>query len=418
MELGCWTYNTHKEIAEYANGLLWRFVLSNAKHIKTHNINFDLNGISKNDIEFLSSIHFILSDEIQIFIKTLIPKIINKMSKQIKSNKAIERNIIKGVIHWGETYKARSILNGDSSIFIYSSPSTNYNIDDNRLFIFILNKIDKISKSLITNEEIEKSNYSEKAKKEKWKERVIDIYHRVSSIKGLPFYSHINPYPNISKQDIERLRKSRYSYYRDLANTLTCYLNYSLNKFEFLQTKLKVNLLEPLNSDVLYELAVTFKVMSILDSNGWKEISKNLIKKDKEYLSYYKKNDCTIKIYTQQLPHKFTDISLYANLLNEYQMTKSLRRPDIILEIEKSSEQYFLILEVKRSEDKKYILDGVYKVLGYLKDFEKAKNLSAVLVSWKNCFNYKEYNEDICANICDWESCNDVIRSCLSKYET
>lgn len=46
----------------------------------------------------------------------------------------------------------------------------------------------------------------------------------------------------------------------------------------------------------------------------------------------------------------------------------------------------FLIIEVKRTKDKKYIVDSVYKVLGYIADFEEhfdpKQKPKGVLVVW------------------------------------
>jgi hypothetical protein len=64
----------------------------------------------------------------------------------------------------------------------------------------------------------------------------------------------------------------------------------------------------------------------------------------------------------------------------------SLRRPDILLEFNAETCD-FKLLEVKRTQNKRYIVDSVYKVLGYLKDFEKCftsgKMPHAILVVWE-----------------------------------
>lgn len=64
----------------------------------------------------------------------------------------------------------------------------------------------------------------------------------------------------------------------------------------------------------------------------------------------------------------------------------SLRRPDILLEFD-SDRCDFKLLEIKRTEDRRYIVESVYKVFGYLKDFENCFTLEemphAMLVVWE-----------------------------------
>lgn len=71
--------------------------------------------------------------------------------------------------------------------------------------------------------------------------------------------------------------------------------------------------------------------------------------------------------------------------MKQYGLDVSLRRPDILLEF-KNNRSDFKLLEVKRTQDKRYILDSFYKVLGYLKDFEKCfilENMpNGMLVVW------------------------------------
>ena len=74
------------------------------------------------------------------------------------------------------------------------------------------------------------------------------------------------------------------------------------------------------------------------------------------------------------------------DIFEYYDPNVSLRRPDIILKISKGNKKFYRLIEVKRTKDRNYIVDSVYKVLGYLNDFEwcfkKTNNPQGVLVIW------------------------------------
>ncbi|MFW6026660.1 MAG: hypothetical protein ACOCRX_09985, partial [Candidatus Woesearchaeota archaeon] len=158
------------------------------------------------------------------------------------------------------------------------------------------------------------------------------------------------------------------------------------NKGEnFLRDVLKNRILKPLNNNVLYELYVFFNILDVIEGQGWKLKSVNLIGGNSESVSVYSKNNETIKIYYQNLPKKLKEKSIYGNYLDFYDLNCRSRRPDVI--IEKDSQKY-CIIEVKRSANRGYIVDGVYKLMGYLKDFEKrvtngVSGVKGILTAWE-----------------------------------
>ena len=60
-------------------------------------------------------------------------------------------------------------------------------------------------------------------------------------------------------------------------------------------------------------------------------------------------------------------------------------RPDIILEFVEAN--LYRIVEVKRTDKRDYIVDSVYKVIGYLSDFKECfpnkKALDGILIVWE-----------------------------------
>jgi hypothetical protein len=57
--------------------------------------------------------------------------------------------------------------------------------------------------------------------------------------------------------------------------------------------------------------------------------------------------------------------SVYKEIFSEYDLTASIRRPDITALLSGTENNQTIIIEVKRTSDKGYITDSVYKTLGY-----------------------------------------------------
>jgi len=148
---------------------------------------------------------------------------------------------------------------------------------------------------------------------------------------------------------------------------------------ETLRRLIEKRILEPLEKDTLYELFVLFEVM---DSLGKPE-EINLIRPGAEAIGAYKIGEERVHIYFQKVKGLFKE-SEYKQIFDDYELDVSSRRPDIILCFER--EPRFEIIEVKRTINRDYVVDSVYKVLGYLADFRrhfgKEQKPKGVLVVW------------------------------------
>jgi hypothetical protein len=151
---------------------------------------------------------------------------------------------------------------------------------------------------------------------------------------------------------------------------------------QLLERLLKTRILEPLEKDRLYELYVLFEIMAALG----KPFEINLIKSGAEAIATYKLDTTDVKVFYQKASGLLEN-SVYKNVFDNYELDVSLRRPDIVLQIKTEKESKLLIVEVKRSINDDYIVDSVYKVLGYLADFKtqfpnEGQKPKALLVVW------------------------------------
>lgn len=105
-------------------------------------------------------------------------------------------------------------------------------------------------------------------------------------------------------------------------------------------------------------------------------------------------------------------------IFDDYELGVNLRRPDILIHFETRNK--LLLIEVKRSSDKRYIADGAYKVLGYLADFEKnfsdkQQKPKAVLVVW-NVIRIQKSRHEL--EILGYDSLEDGMKEIISSIQS
>ena len=153
---------------------------------------------------------------------------------------------------------------------------------------------------------------------------------------------------------------------------------------------LKSGWFEPLPDDDLFELYVLAVLIEIYEQDlGWKLTSLGLVHKGRKEVAKFVApgNNDSVSLYFEQSPVTFLDCeSRYTELLAEYAgLTGNVRRPDISILLRREDETVRLLLvEMKDSEDTGYIRESIYKVFGYVYDFESVwadqEQLKALLV--------------------------------------
>ncbi|MFF5818810.1 hypothetical protein [Lysinibacillus capsici] len=385
----CWTKETHNQIIDETSHYLWRFVQKNSELTSVDDLFMHLTKLAPKDLKLLGSIYFLLSEEVEVLINEVAPAILKKLSKITAKEARIYKGNARGKISWNKTYKERYAFGGDPSLFVCIQKSSDFDLPENRLLLYIIRQILKLSSNLLGTpvDDYNEVNFSQEAST-KWIDKVKMIFVKTQKLLKNPFISNIMELHELSLKVIISTKKVRGHAYKTLAeiadklylleNSLTKYLNEELNG----------KILKPLNKDTLYEIAVLFKIQEVLRANEFIENKVVLIGNGNNIVSKFEKSELKAKIYYQSLPKIFQQNSKYGPLMNAYGLSNKLRRPDILLEISNNNKKRFYIIEVKRSESRRYLVDGAYKLFGYLKDFEDVKSdthtLSGVLVGWSN----------------------------------
>lgn len=396
----CWNDEEHQKIVEYASTNLWRFIQHNATFYSKEQAFIDVTGLTRRNLAKLCDIYFLLADETEIFVTETAPAILNRLSKNSLTETSTLRGRVKGKVLWSKTMTTRYISGGDPSLFVCQQRSSIFDLPENRVLLFVLKQILRISENILGTDSLEYYEFEHGLKNGKWINIVKKLAYQCANLLRNPYIREISEIHDLSEKNIQETEKARGAHYTQLALTARILNKSQKRQVDFLYEKLSNRMLQPLNRDVLYEVAVLFKIMNHVRKNGWVEKKVNLIGGGSKIISRFVKDKTTLNIYYQSLPEVFVKKSKYKDLMDYYQIDVGYRRPDIILEwISENGQKTYCIVEVKRSKNREYLIDGLYKLLGYIKDFENAYihtfDSKGILVGWETNSSQlmKEKNE-------------------------
>lgn len=327
---------------------------------------FDL----ENDLETLRTIHFILSPQVLSFLKCL-PSLLRNLSHSTYRKNEEMRGRIRGNINWNDTIKNRlSSGYNDKTLFVCSPPNKYYNLEENQLLKFLLNKIIHLKEFNLPFAEPSKYEFDfEKIdESDDWYTKVRERYEVCKKTLKKVYFDDID---NIEKVSHKHLKKT--------AN----HKNFLYSKIVFDVYKLYYDLFISYDENVLREF-IQQTIIKSRDSNKLYELYvfselNNALPGKSEYMLFYDNNkgnmikkiwddEVWATIYYQTTPEDLDKISKYKKLCEGYSIGCKVRSPDVILKFEQDNT--YRLFEVKNTDNKNYVRDSIYKVMGYLNDFE------------------------------------------------
>lgn len=378
----CWTKKDKEFVLSYVKDKLYLFFYKEALPRLEHPIQ-SLMDLTEEDLEYLKAIHFLLSKEVNEFIDE-IPMILRNLSHSTQKEIIESRGAIRGRIDWGLTFKERYTRGVDPSLFMCKPASKMYDLPENQLLKFMLWKI----RSLTENIDIKlPEEFFEKEEFDNWIEIISSRYFKVNNASKNVYFQNISMPRAITPKILRKADGHRNKSYKKLVKCYKLYENlFKIKNEDILKKLIEKQILEPLNNNKLFEIYVLFKIINFLNQlDGNLEVG--LLKPGLDYIAQYKDKDTSICIFHQQMPSNFGKYSKYKEIFQCYDgLNVNLRRPDIVLKIETMQKKFYYIIEVKRTQKRGYIADSVYKVLGYISDFESCldleENPQGILVVW------------------------------------
>ena len=376
------------EIKKYLDS----YLLAGSVSFKSDDIQ-NLFKLTVEELNILKTIHFLLNDNVKELFMS-IPYLLRNLAHSTNKKDIESHGIVRGNINWSKTIKTRFSKGfNNPSLFICSIPLKHYDLIENKILKFILKKIIFRYENHLTFLKSKKSNINfENINKEyeNWYDKVSDMYRLSIQTLGNVYFDDINDLDDVSANDLNKLYNHKNSLYQCVAKVFELYENLFINdNKQCLINLIKNQLIVASNNDTLFEIYVFFNLISILDENCIENsFEMGLFHRKKNDPVTAKLNDGrSVNVYYQNVPEVFSENSLYRSLTenNEFNFSTSVRRPDLIVEIEKNGKSFHRIIEVKNSSRKDYMRNSFYKVLGYYKDFESVpftKNIPIVVINW------------------------------------
>jgi len=385
----CWTDEDYNEVLSFVEKYLWIFVQENAAIHKPEQIICNLAQLNQRELRLLQLVYFLLSESIQKSVKESTPHLLRRLAQSTDRMTAELKGSVRGNVDWNLTLKQR-LRTGFSNptAFVTRLPVKTYDLPETQALKYLLSHTNQLCLEVLGNisEPEEEENLSFESNN-KWKAQIRSLYHSTSIFLRNTYLRKIEIPIKITDLMLQKVRCARNPQFKNIYRSLRLYRRlFVQEEQETLRDCFSQGVLKPLNRDTLYEVYILFVTMASLEQTGWIREHFRLIGYGKGAILHYKHDNTTLQVYYQTLPASFAQNSLYTNLLRKYKIDVSLRRPDILLEFNAETCD-FKLLEVKRTQNRRYIVDSVYKVLGYLKDFEKCftsgKMPHAILVVWE-----------------------------------
>lgn len=324
----------------------------------------------------LKYVHLLKYYEDEGFIQN-IEKILFYLLKSTKHEVKIINGSIEGNIDWGRTYKERLKKgNVDLSLFVTKPKVSVYNNVPNMLYKYILEHL----LSLI-------DEYGVYGFQGEYTESLQETIKKIINHSRL---KNIIVPKKIDLKILNSIKNHKNPHYRRFYQFAKIYYKlYIINDKNELFKVLKSQLLVPKKDDKIYEYYVLFELLNVLEQRCIEESgskSLKLLKAGENTYFNYNFKGFKIKIHYQHTPNRFKEVSNYKKILKEYGYNDTVSIPDIVIEIEKGNKYIGAIIEVKYSDSRSYLGEGIQDAQSYLEDFKEVliKNCKILLAIWED----------------------------------
>ncbi|WP_230178372.1 hypothetical protein [Peribacillus sp. Bi134] len=366
---------SREELVQEINDFLLLNTYPSSKIIVGINVarSFDFTEIDPSLIPNLFRTQFLINPRVKNFINNL-SDIRQRLARTTYLNEEVTSGVIKGPINWGKTITLR-MSQGNSNFPLYVTKTRNktFDIPQNRLLVYLLKSVNELFKQI--NTQVIK-NLEDKSE---WDYILFKNYieyglFEIQKTMALKQIKEIDSPSNIDQRLLDIVGNSRDDFYIKLYEL---YLFYDViilqSDYQVLEESFTQALLERSKEEDLMEMAVVIKLLKkfSIKFHGVKR-KFGLFSAEANYLVSWELPNGVFTISLYNLP-PFINKTLYKNLLDQLGIPLKSRLPDISLYWQgEDGSKWVNFVEVKYTDvNSQYFRQSLYKVMGYLKDFEK-----------------------------------------------
>lgn len=380
-----WSNETRNEILSEIEGYLFTYLYAYSDSVSEIELAISkLTRLTPAELLLLKKIHFLESNETKTFIEVS-KKLVKNLSHSTENPVEINRGMVKGSIDWKKTLEERS-KEGFKNKSIFACRTTNkiYDLPENQLFKFLLNRVADFTRSNVIGDE--PSLKLKESEVEKWQDSIIKSRRTALKIRNKSHVRDVTDISYVKPKFVRRAYSNKNDQYKAVVDCYKLYRDLFLDDDSSLETLHKLILeyvLKPLNDNRLFEIYVLFRLVETLPND--ENLTMWLIRPENKYeVCEYSFDNKIIKIYYQNNP--FASFSKKAKLSKSYNdFNVDAGIPDLIIEIIEGDDKKYRLVEIKNSSDPDYIRTGLIETFAYLKEYEDlniASSMGGVLVSF------------------------------------
>lgn len=365
--VGCWSAEDRARVlAEVTQGL-WRYIAAHAAETPTAaRVLADLSGLTPEALETLCHLHCVLSDEVRAFIESGLPALLRRPHPVAPPRQTLGHGPVRGPIAWGATTTARLRRGGsDAALYVTATPLRHYSTPETRLLARLLEGLARCCHVL--------GERGGDGAAPAWGATVTGLQDVVTRARSDPHLRTVDAGADVAS-DLAACRRSPRAPIRLLARAHERYQHLVERPAPAaLVEALRERVLVPLDDDTLYEVWALLGATAVFEQAGWKLQTEQLVGRHGTPFIYRSVHErTTARLRFGHTPAHWRRHSRYRAVFERYGLAGATRRPDLIIELCQGRRRRSLLIEVKRTRDPGYSADSVYKVLGYLADFEAA----------------------------------------------
>lgn len=318
------------------------------------------------EVRLLADMVDLLSGGYGVFAETQLPRLLDSLANEMESRDEIVGPGLRGNPRWDRTLIAR--MAGTLPVGRYHSRTSHrsFALPENELLRWL---VDEIINSV--------RNLARRSKGATLHSALSGLLKRTEEAAAHHWLSQLPVPPHLTPAMIAAAKRSRHPEYRqaaELAEARARLRSPSEDaRWYAILMLLAVGWLEPVSDDDLFELyALTLVIDVIAHDLGFGEPEEyGLVTSGRGHVASFRSDHGRLRVLFDQNP------SAAVRAQDQYRgvvaghvgLTGNARRPDISIVYDRTDGQRFVIVEVKRTANDRYISDSVYKMFGYLYDF-------------------------------------------------
>ncbi|AZO77223.1 MULTISPECIES: hypothetical protein [unclassified Bosea (in: a-proteobacteria)] len=321
------------------------------------------------DARILLEVLELLTQGYDVFAERTLPKLLSVLASRTEHLQEVVGPALRGVVRWDLTKVGRANRTLPSAKYISNIQQRSYATPENQALCWLLRDIERavvqIGRRLGT---------------QRLHPKLGAIREACQGALRNDALSSVEAIREVSPHMIHAARHSRHAGYRAAADLVRrrqrMHEKGKVSQWTLALELLRTNWLEPVDDDDLFELFGLSTTLSVLaeDVGLGEPIHYGLLGSALEPAATFAIPDAVVKVYFNRTPQRLlgTGLSRYLGVIDTYAGIGGYdRRPDILLRIEHATKgARTFIVEVKNAGTAAYMRESVYKVFGYMWDYE------------------------------------------------